>query len=88
MILKKKLFSAKNYSTKGKMAGENKKVKLDDAEKFELIFFYKENKVSLSNAVDKKGKSEAKQKLVDLFNQRHDAEIFGKTIPCSSYCFS
>ena len=61
--------------------GESKKVKLDHAEKSELISFYKENKRILSNTGNKKRTSEAKQKLVDLFDQRYDADFLRKSFP-------
>lgn len=41
-------------------ASENKKVKVDNSKKSELISFHKENKVLLSNTADKKEKIEAK----------------------------
>ena len=41
-----------------------------------VISFCKENKILLSNIGNKKGKSEAEQKLVELFDQRYDADFF------------
>lgn len=43
------------------------------------ISFCKENKILLSNIGNKKGKSEAEQKLVELFDQRYDADFFEKS---------
>lgn len=54
---------------------EIKKVKLEYAEKSELMSFYKENEVLLSNTADRKGRSDAKQKLVELFDQRYDLDF-------------
>ena len=40
------------------------------------IFFCKKNKILLSNIGNKKKNSEAKQKLVELFDQRYDDADF------------
>ena len=75
------------FQTKENMAqSESRKVKLDDAWKSLLISFYKENKMLLSNTGSKM-KREKLKKLIELFDQRCDADFFGKIALCSSYYF-
>ena len=74
------------FQTKGNMAeSESRKVKLYGARKSLLISFYKENKMLLSNTGNKTEREKLK-KLIELFDERCDADFFGKIVLCSSYC--
>ena len=74
------------FQTKGNIAeSESRKVKLHGARKSLLISFYKENKMLLSNTGNKTEREKLK-KLIELFDERCDADFFGKIVLCSSYC--